>query len=155
MDLFHQLPPWLQHYRILPALGVPLFIALLGVFAKSLIQRHTEAHQGPHPSGKQDWSHLHMGMELSLAALTVALLNIGELLRPGLIPVADELRHFLLWNFPAALFSIVWWLYELSLHEQWGSQMFTRPRMSFFRLVVWGNSVGFVWLVFVALIPMK
>ena len=96
-------------YNWITGVGVPVLLAILGVFGKKLAR-------GGVTTGfkRQDF---YLGPEFTLAAVSASLVNVFDLLKPGrAIPAS---REALLSNFIAGFFGLVLFLFVLSIHQDW------------------------------------
>ena len=129
------------HYRYISGIGVPILLSLLGIFGKKLVR------------GK-GWkrSDFYLGVEFTLAALSAALVNIFDLLRPNRVRTEGD-NTILLANFIVALFSLLMFMFVLSLHQDWESSDATRGKQLLWLAGI-SNAIGFgLLLMVIILIP--
>ena len=96
-------------FRYVTGVGVPLVLMLIGVLGKKLSRR------------SRGWirNDFYLGGELTLAAISSALLNIFDLLKPGQTTMPNSIA--LLSNFLIAFVGFGLFLFVLSMHQDYES----------------------------------
>ncbi len=113
---------------------MPLLLVLLGVIGKKLVRQ------------TRGWKarDFYLGVELTLAAVSSALLNIFDSLNPDR-KEADNHR-VLLSNFVVTVLGMLLFMFVLSLHRDWESNS-QHPKKEAFWLLGVSNMIGFGLLV--------
>lgn len=121
-------------YRYQTGIGVPLLLALLGVIGKKLVRQ------------TRGWKarDFYLGVELTLAAVSSALLNIFDLLNPD--RKGTDNHRVLLSNFVVTVLGMLLFMFVLSLHRDWESNN-QHPKKEAFWLLGVSNAIGFGLLV--------
>lgn len=93
-------------------IGVPVLLSLLGVLGKKLAR-------GGGATGGFKRQDFYLGSEFTLAAVSTALLNIFDLLKPA--RTVPGPRDALLANILVAFCGMLLFMFVLSLHQDWES----------------------------------
>jgi len=134
-------------YRALVGFGVPIVLAMVGIFGKRLPR-------GLGPGWKR--TDFYLGVEFTLAGIGAALVNTAELyFKPNSV-WKDSYKGLSIGNFTVAFFGLMLFMYVLTMHQEYENEHNTgSDRLRELRMLAGAsNVIGFlVLLTGVALMP--
>lgn len=123
-------------YRVYPGLGVPVGLAVVGILGKKLTRG---------AGGGWCSSDFYLGVEFTLAAVSAALLNLFDFLKPNR-PLQASDTKVLLANFLVAFIGMILFIFVLSLHQDYQGNPKKSQRRQLVVLAGVANMLGFLIL---------